>query len=59
MTEMLPAEPANRNKRKHECQDNEEYSSGALANSSLQKNEAHNERQHAIDHVPQQQAPMK
>ena len=34
-------------------------SSGTLADAALQKNETHNERQDAINHVAQEQAPMK
>jgi hypothetical protein len=59
MPEVLPTEPAQGNEWERERQDDKEEPGCAFAEPSFQKNEADNERQYAVHHVAQQQAPVK
>ena len=59
MTEMLPAQPSNGDEWEYQREHHEENSRCAFTNMTFEENETNDEREDAVHHVTQQQAPMK
>jgi hypothetical protein len=59
MPEVLVAEPANSDKRQQSCEYYYEAAGSSSAKPAFQENEQHDQRQHAVNHVAKEQAPME